>query len=109
MTATLPDIGKIFPEIFQHLILPHLDARDARVLVAISEGTLLLTCRPEKADAVVRALAAKGIVGSVGGEMLPAERGMTVTEGGTDRPLVHPRVDPFWNAFGQAMAQAAAQ
>jgi hydrogenase expression/formation protein HypE len=76
---------------------------------AISEGTLLLTCRPEKADAVVRALAAKGIVGSIVGEALPADRGTTVTENGTDRPLVHPRVDPFWNAFGQAMAQVTGQ
>lgn len=76
---------------------------------AISEGTLLLTCRPEKADAVVRALAAKRIVASVVGETRPADRGMTVTRDGADRPLVHPRVDPFWNAFGQAMAQATAQ
>jgi hypothetical protein len=34
---------------------------------------------------------------------------MTVTEGGTDRPLVHPRVDPFWTAFGAAMAQVTGQ
>src|SRR5947209_3996558 len=76
---------------------------------AISEGTLLLTCRPEKADAVVRALAAKGIVGAIVGETLPADRGMIVTENGADRALIHPRVDPFWNAFGQAMAQVTGQ
>ena len=38
MTVKLPDIGKISPEIFQHLILPHLGARDARVLVPPQNG-----------------------------------------------------------------------
>ena len=74
--------------------------------VAISEGTLLLTCRPHKADAVVRALAGKCDRGEVVGETLPADRGVTVTgRNGIDRPLVHPRVDPFWAAFGRAAAE----
>jgi len=76
--------------------------------IAISEGTLLLTCRPHKADAVVAALAGKGIAAQVVGETLPAGHGVTVTgSNGIDRPLVHPRVDPFWAAFGRAAAESA--
>jgi hydrogenase maturation factor len=73
---------------------------------AISEGTLILTVRPHKADALLAALAAKGIAASVVGEVVPAERGLTLVVDGEERPLVHPRVDPFWAAFGRAMAEA---
>lgn len=69
---------------------------------SISEGTLLLTCRPEKADEVVRQLKAERIDAAIIGEALPLEKGCTVTSGGRARPLTHPRVDPFWQAFGRA-------
>jgi len=69
---------------------------------SISEGTLIITCRPEKADEVVRRLDAKGIVSSIVGEVVPKDEGMNVFEGGLKRELVHPRVDPFWQAFGKA-------
>ena len=72
---------------------------------AISEGTLLLTCRPPKAGAVVDALAQAGIQSTIVGEVLPPERGLSLAiSGGREVPLVHPRVDPFWAAFGKAMA-----
>jgi hydrogenase expression/formation protein HypE len=73
---------------------------------AISEGTLIITVRPHKADDVLRALASKGIEATVVGEVVPADRGMTYVEGGVERPLRHPRVDPFWEAFGRALSQA---
>ena len=72
---------------------------------AISEGTLLLTCRPQHADAVLAALAAKAIPASAVGEITPRAHGLTVVTGGKERPLEHPRVDPFWGAFGRAMAE----
>ncbi len=71
---------------------------------SISEGTLVATCRPHKADAVLKALAGKGIKASVVGEMTPKSKGMTVIEGGKERKLEHPRVDPFWKAFYNAAA-----
>ena len=74
---------------------------------SISEGTLILTCRPHKAEAVVRALGDEGIEATRIGEVTPADQGIQVVEGGRGRPLEHPRVDPFWNAFGQALAEAA--
>lgn len=71
---------------------------------SISEGTLLLTCRPHKAGEVVQVLADKGIQASVVGEVTPAEKGIRVFEGGRSQALEHPRVDPFWQAFGKAIA-----
>ena len=73
---------------------------------AISEGTLVLTCRPHAADRLVAALTGAGIPASVVGEMRPPEQGVRVIEGGVERELVHPRVDPFWEAFGKALAEA---
>ena len=74
---------------------------------SISEGTLLLTCRPHKADAVVKVLAGRGIRSSVVGELLPKEKGMVLVEDGKERPLEHPRVDPFWKAFYEALGRYA--
>ena len=74
---------------------------------AISEGTLIITCRPHKAEAVVAVLAGKGIISSIVGELTPAGQGMTLVEGGRETPLVHPIVDPFWRAFYDAAARAS--
>ncbi|MHB1134305.1 MAG: AIR synthase family protein [Chloroflexota bacterium] len=71
--------------------------------ISISEGSLVLTCRPHKAEAVLAALAAKGIPASAVGEVLPESAGLTYVEGGVEHPLVHPGVDPFWEAFNRAV------
>lgn len=73
----------------------------------ISEGTLVLTCRPQTAPRIVSAIASLGIPASVVGEMREREYGIRVVEDGVERDLVHPRVDPFWAAFGQALAEAS--
>lgn len=69
---------------------------------SISEGTLIASCRPNKADEVVNVLAKKGIRSSVVGELTDARRGMVLAEGGNERKLLHPIVDPFWRAFYDA-------
>ncbi len=71
---------------------------------SISEGTLLITCRPHRAEEVVRVLGDRGIRSSIVGEVTPREHGMMVFEGSRARTLEHPRVDPFWQAFGKALA-----
>lgn len=79
---------------------------------AISEGTLVITCRPHRAPEVLARLRDRGIPTSLVGEVLEASAGMTVVDERGRRPLVHPRVDPFWAAFGKAAAreeQAAAR
>ena len=70
---------------------------------AISEGTLILSCRPHKSEAVVRALQAKNIPASVAGILTPPGSGIKVVSDGKERPFEHPRVDPFWNAFYNAL------
>jgi hydrogenase maturation factor len=69
---------------------------------SISEGTLIASCRPDKADKVVNILAQKGIRSSVVGELTDARRGMILVESGKEKELLHPIVDPFWRAFYDA-------
>jgi hydrogenase expression/formation protein HypE len=72
---------------------------------SISEGTLILTCRPRKAQEVMRRLRDKGILVSSVGEIVERQQGMRFFEGGTSHELIHPKVDPFWGAFGKAASQ----
>ena len=74
---------------------------------AISEGTLIITCREYKAEEVIEALTRKGITSSVVGELVDPSQGMILVEGGKERKLEHPKVDPFWNAFYSALQQPA--
>ena len=70
---------------------------------SISEGTLIISCREHKAQEVVDVLALKGIKSSVVGQLIEAKKGMILVEAGEERRLEHPIVDPFWNAFYQAL------
>ncbi|MBP6875910.1 MAG: AIR synthase family protein [Candidatus Eisenbacteria bacterium] len=74
--------------------------------VSISEGTLLLTARPHKAAEVERRIREAGIPVGIVGEVLAEEKGCRIREGGRSVALEHPRVDPFWEAFGRAAAAA---
>jgi hydrogenase maturation factor len=75
--------------------------------VAISEGTLIATVVPSRADAFVEALAGEGIEAAIVGEVTGPSRGrvLATTEG--ERPLEHPGLDPFWGAFGRWAEEAA--
>jgi hydrogenase expression/formation protein HypE len=70
---------------------------------SISEGTLIITCRPHRAGEVVRALTGKGIKASVVGELTAPQKGMVLVKNGKEGHLVHPIVDPFWKAFYGAL------
>lgn len=74
--------------------------------VSISEGTLIATVVPSRADAFVEALGAEGIDAAVVGEVLDASAGRTLVIEGVDGPLEHPGLDPFWGAFGAWTAGA---
>jgi len=69
---------------------------------SISEGTLVIACRPAKADADVKTISAKDINASIVGELTPKEKGMVLVEKGKEKELKHPIVDPFWRAFYDA-------
>jgi len=70
---------------------------------SISEGTLIIACREHKAQEVVEVLSQKYIKSSIVGELTEPETGMVLVEGGKEKRLEHPIVDPFWKAFYSAL------
>ncbi|MEW6328698.1 MAG: AIR synthase family protein [Candidatus Micrarchaeota archaeon] len=66
--------------------------------ISISEGTLLITCAPEKTDEILRALKKKKIDASRVGKVVEKKRGMRLVVGRRETRLTHPREDPFWRA-----------
>lgn len=72
---------------------------------SISEGTLIITCRPHKAQEVISRLTDKGILASIVGEIVDKEKGVRYFENSKAHELVHPKVDPFWAAFGKAASE----
>ncbi len=63
---------------------------------AISEGTLLVLVDKKEADRLVEAFREDGILSAVAGEVVPADAGLKIVSGGGERPLEHPKVDPYW-------------
>jgi hydrogenase expression/formation protein HypE len=72
---------------------------------SISEGTLIITCREKKVDLLLKKLAGKNIPASVVGEVITESKGIILVDEGKERPLDHPRVDPFWPAFARALKE----
>ena len=72
---------------------------------SISEGTLLITAKPEKADEIVKKLKNSGIDSSVAGEVTEKKEGIMLVEQGKESELEHPRIDPFWTAFAKELGR----
>jgi hydrogenase expression/formation protein HypE len=70
---------------------------------SISEGTMIIACRPHRSDEVVTTLQKKGIKSSVCGEFIEGEKGMLLIENCKEKKLEHPITDPFWRAFYEAL------
>ncbi len=66
---------------------------------AISEGTLIATVRPEKAEKAVELLRSRGIDAAVIGEVLEGKGVTLVKSGGEEVEVPVPRQDPFWPVF----------
>ncbi|MFC2011289.1 AIR synthase family protein [Chloroflexota bacterium] len=75
---------------------------------SISEGTLIIACREHKAQEVVDLLSQKGIKSSIVGELTEQENGMVLISEGAEEKLNHPIVDPFWQAFYDALKKYGA-
>jgi hydrogenase maturation factor len=52
---------------------------------------------------VVETLSRRGINSSIVGELTESKKGMVLVEGGKEKKLRHPIVDPFWRAFYDAL------
>jgi hydrogenase maturation factor len=76
--------------------------------VSISEGSLIVTVVADRAAAYVEALSAEGIDAAVVGEVTDPSAGLVLEADGSTGPLEHPGVDPFWDAFGAWVSDAAA-
>jgi hydrogenase maturation factor len=70
---------------------------------SISEGTLIISCRENKAQDILNALRKKGIKASIVGEFTQPRLGMVLVRSGREKKLEHPIVDPFWRAFYEAI------
>ena len=78
------------------------DLFDVDPFCASSEGTLVITCRPKKANALVSLLVDHGIPASAVGEIVEATEGLTYVGEGKTHSLKYPMVDPFWGAVQKA-------
>ena len=65
---------------------------------AISEGTLIATVRPDRAEEAVKLLNAEGIQAAVIGEVTEGSGVYLRGEGG-ETPIKVPEKDPFWEVF----------
>jgi hydrogenase maturation factor len=68
----------------------------------LSEGTLIITVKPNKAQEVLDALRTKGIQGKVIGKILNRDCGRSVRRNGKVEPLRKPTTDPYWKAYWKA-------
>jgi len=66
---------------------------------AISEGTLIATVRPEKAEFAVELLRSKGIDAAIIGKVTNEERVVLVKKNGEEEEIPVPEQDPFWLLF----------
>ena len=74
---------------------------------AISEGTLICTVVPDRAEAFVEMLDELGIDAAVAGVVTDPSMGTVLVTDEGEQPLAHPGLDPFWAAFGRWAAEAA--
>lgn len=78
---------------------------DIDPFTSISEGTLIITCKSNKANEVLKRLENKGIPATIVGEVTERSKGLHYFENGKTYDLVHPQIDPFWTAFGKAASE----
>lgn len=75
--------------------------------IAISEGTLIATVVPGRAEAFLAALADAGIDAADVGEVTDRSAGRVLVTDQGETTFEHPGLDPFWGAFGAWAAEAA--
>ena len=73
---------------------------------SISEGTLIVTCKENKVERLLKKLGQKNIAATVVGEVIAESKGIILVDDGKETPLDHPRVDPFWPAFARAIGES---
>ena len=72
---------------------------------ALSEGTLILTVKPDKAQSVQQALSQKRIMSSMIGEVTEKKKGRWIVTEGKKSVLKKPTSDPYWAAYWKASSE----
>lgn len=107
----MADCSRVGVELWEDAVIIRPEARAVTELagidplLSISEGTLLFTAKEDCVDAMTTVLQNNDIEVAVIGRILPLEAGRWRVRHGDRQPLVHPRIDPFWEAFGKAAAE----
>lgn len=69
----------------------------------IGAGSMIITCRKEKANTIIDRLRAGGISCTEVGAIQPPDLGMMIIEGEETRALGYSETDPYWAAFFTAL------
>ena len=72
---------------------------------ALSEGTLIITVKPEKTQEVLKALESKEIRAKLIGKVTNRQHGRWVKKDGERQPLRKPLIDPYWEAYWKAQQE----
>lgn len=78
------------------------DLFDLSPYSTLSEGTLLISVEPGKAEKVLHALGLKGIRSTTIGKVKRFEDGRWIRKDGAKQPLKKPTADPYWEAYWKA-------
>ena len=70
--------------------------------LALSEGTLIITVKQEKAQEVLKALRSGGIKAKIIGRIMDSQHGRWIKVNGKLQPLAKPSIDPYWKAYWKA-------
>lgn len=73
--------------------------------ISLSEGALVVSVRPNRADDAIAALSKLGVPCAIVGEVTERRTGiMLQTEEGTE-PLQYPRKDPYWDVYWKGVRE----
>jgi len=78
------------------------DLFDLDPYITLSEGTLIVTVKPEKAKEVIKALESKRIRANIIGRVMNRQYGRWITKDKRREPLRKPSIDPYWKAYWKA-------
>jgi hydrogenase maturation factor len=93
----------------QDVVLKTCEVFDIDPYKSISEGTLVVAVKPDRAEEILGALDDAGIPASVVGKLTEPGSGVVVIDERGRHPLVHPEIDPFWGKFEEYLGKQAAR
>jgi len=73
--------------------------------VTLSEGTLIITVKPEKAQEVLNSLESNRIKAKIIGKIMDRQHGRWIRRDGEKKPLKKPTIDPYWEAYWKALQE----